>query len=819
MTFPVEPCIPALSRALETNGCAVLAAPPGAGKTVRVPLALDGSPWLEGKKIIMLEPRRLAARRAAEFMSSLIGRKTGETVGYRIRGQSVVGRDTKIEVVTEGILTRMLHDRPGLEDVGLLIFDEFHERSLHADLGLAFSLDTRRHLRPDLRILVMSATLDCAAVSNLLGKSPVITGDTPSFPVETRYSQFQADRPLPHRVADAVRRGLSLSDGDVLVFLPGMGEMRAVETLLAGKPEPDVKVHLLHGDLSPAIQEAAFAPAAEGTRKVILSTSIAETSLTIDGIRVVVDSGLSRVSRFDTRRGMSGLVTVPVSRAVADQRRGRAGRTAPGLCLRLWIEAEHDRLPENPLPEIRTADLAHLALDLAVWGEPFAENLSFLDPPDSGRLGTARELLIGLGALKPDGSLSPHGKRMAALPIHPRFSHMILKAAERGWGSASCELAACLEEGGTVSAGRKHDADIRSGMENLKSGRGPAVERILAQKRRLIENAGIAGKDRGEASAGLLLAWAYPDRIGRRLADRPGVYQLAGGFPASLPPGPLSREEFIAVAEADAGGSNAGIYLAAPLSRREFEDEFGDKIVTTETVEWDDRAARVLSRTQRWFGKLLLDETDVTGDPEKVGRALITGIRRLGLHVLPWDAEAERFRNRVRWAGSVVPDMPDFSDPALLEKLETWLLPYLDGMSRLDQLSRLDLTEILKAGLSHDQRRGLDCMAPSHIQVPSGSRIAIDYASPAGPVLAVRLQEMFGLAETPAVASGRVPLTLHLLSPASRPLAVTADLASFWKNTYASIRRQMQARYPRHHWPEDPMAAAPTKRTKKRALK
>jgi ATP-dependent helicase HrpB len=573
MTFPIEPCIPALSVALQANGCAVLAAPPGAGKTVRVPLALDGSPWLEKKKIIMLEPRRLAARRAAEFMSTLIGQKTGGRVGYRIRGQSAICKETRIEVVTEGILTRMLHDRPGLEDAGLLIFDEFHERSLHADLGLAFSLDSRRHLRPDLRILVMSATLDCAAVSNLLGSAPVIIGETPCFPVETRYNQFQAEKPLPLRVADAVRRGLSLSDGDVLVFLPGMGEMRAVENLLAEKREPGVCVHLLHGDLSPAVQEAALSPSGEGTRKVILSTSIAETSLTIDGIRVVVDSGLSRISRFDPRRGMSGLVTVPVSRAVADQRRGRAGRTAPGLCLRLWTEKEHERLPERPLPEMQTADLAHPALDLAVWGEPLAANLSFLDPPDPGRLDQARELLIGLGGLNADGSMSPHGRAMAALPIHPRFSHMILKAAERGWGQSACELAALLDSGVTATGGRKNDTDIRSGMESLKSGRGPSVERILAQKRRLMENAGVTGKDKGEASVGLLLAWAYPDRIGRRRADRPGVYQLAAGFPASLPPGPLSREEFIAVAEADAGGSNAKIYLAAPLSRKEFEDD------------------------------------------------------------------------------------------------------------------------------------------------------------------------------------------------------------------------------------------------------
>jgi ATP-dependent helicase HrpB len=595
-----------------------------------------------------------------------------------------------------------------------------------------------------------------------------------------------------------------------------MREMRAVEELLAAKPRAGAfGVHLLHGDLSAPIQEAALAPAPEGGRKVILSTSIAETSLTIEGVRIVVDSGLARMSRFDPRRGMSALVTVPVSRAVADQRRGRAGRTAPGLCLRLWTEKEHERLPERPQPEILTSDLAHLALDLAVWGAPHGEHLSFLDTPDPARLGQARDLLRRLGALGADGSLTRHGRDMARLPIHPRFSRMIFEARERGWTEAACGLAALLEERDTAAGVQKDDPDLRSRMDALKTGRGPAADRILAQKRRLMEIAGTSEKDRGGAAAGLLTAWAYPDRIARRLPDRPGVFQLATGFPASLPPGPLSREEFIAVADADAGGKEGRIYLAAPLARGDLEAAFADQMTVTESVEWDGRGARVLSRRRRWLGKMLVDETEQAGDPEKIAQALVGGIRRAGLHTLPWDGEAERFRCRVQWAKGMLEGLPDFSDHGLLESMETWLRPHLHGMSRLDHLERLDLAGILKARLEPGERRGLDSLAPSHVQVPSGSRIAVDYRSPAGPVLAVRLQELFGLAETPRIQGGSTPLTLHLLSPASRPLAVTRDLASFWKNTYPGLRRQMQARYPRHHWPEDPMSALPTKRTKK----
>jgi ATP-dependent helicase HrpB len=814
MTFPIESCIPELKAALDSFGCAVLSAPPGAGKTVRVPLAMVDSPWLEDKKIIMLEPRRLAARRAAEFMSFLLGEKTGGTIGYRIRGRSEVTGDTRIEVVTEGILTRMLHDRPGLEDTGLLVFDEFHERSVHADLGLALSLDVRRHLRPDLRILVMSATLDCGAVAGLLGGAPVITGETSCFPVETRYSRFSAEKPLAVRVADAVLRGLSAGEGDALVFLPGMREMRAVEEILLEKPQTGVSVHLLHGELPAPVQDAALAPAPEGGRKVILSTSIAETSLTIEGIRIVVDSGLARISRFDAKRGMSGLVTVPVSRAVADQRCGRAGRTAPGVCLRLWTEKEHERLPERPQPEIETADLAHLALDLALWGAPSGENLSFLDPPDPARLSRSRDLIQQLGATKSDGFLTPHGREMARLPIHPRLAHMILKGREKGWAEATCGLAAFLEERDSAGGG-KSDPDIRSAMESLAKGRSPAAERILAQKRRLMEIAGIDGRDRGDAPAGLLVAWAYPDRIGRRLPDRPGVYQLAAGSPASLPPGPLSREEFIAAADMDAGAAEGRINLAAPLGRGDLEKEFADQMTITESVEWDDRRARVLARRRRLFGRMPVDETEFSADPERIAHALIGGIRRTGLHILPWDRDAESFRSRVQWARGSISDLPDFSDQGLLDRMETWLMPYINGMTKLDQLKKLDLAGILKSALNATDRREIDRIAPSHVQVPSGSRIAVDYSSPAGPVLAVKVQELFGLAETPRISGGRVPLTLHLLSPASRPLAVTQDLPGFWRNTYPGIRRQMQSRYPRHHWPEDPASAKPTKRTKR----
>lgn len=816
LSFPIEPVIPGLRAALASSRRVVLSAPPGAGKTVRVPLALLDSGWLGDNKIVLLEPRRLAARRAAEFMAMQLGERVGETVGYRIRGDSVVSDRTRIEVVTEGILTRMLHNQPDLTGIGMVIFDEFHERSLHADLGLALTLDVQRHLRDDLRLLVMSATLDGLAVARLMEDVPVLSADTPSFPVETRYNRFTAEKPLEIRVADGIERAVAAGEGDLLVFLPGMREIRRVEEELLNRLPDNVSVRPLHGDLPARMQDAALAPA--GGRKIILSTSIAETSLTIEGVSVVVDSGLARSLRFDPRRGMSSLVTVPVSRAVADQRRGRAGRTGPGLCLRLWTENEQQQLPGYPMPEIRVADLAHLALDLALWGSPDGAGLAFLDPPHPAHLAQAHDLLLRLGAMDQEKKLTGHGRAMAQLPIHPRYSHMILKAKEKRWGAAACELAALLEESEVLTGAGKNEVDLTARVEALRDGRGinsSVADRIESQKQRLMQIADVDADDNSKIPTGLLVAWAYPDRIGRKKPDRSHVYQLASGLLVSLPPGPLARQEFLAVADADAGSAEGRIYLAAPLDRRDLEAAFSDEMTVSETVEWDERQGRVQSARLRRLGAMVVDESSFAADSEKISLALIDGIRRRGLQCLPWDGEANRFRERAEWAAAIFTDLPDFSETVLLKELDIWLKLHLTGMSRLEHLQRLPLNDALRARLTHQQLRELERLAPSHYSAPSGSRIRLDYGAGGQVVLAVKLQELFGLLETPRVGGGRIPVTIHLLSPAARPLAVTQDLHSFWLNTYPEIRKQLRARYPKHPWPEDPLTAEPTRRTKR----
>lgn len=902
MQFAIENKLPALQEALAASPQVVLTAPPGAGKSVRVPLALLESPWLEGQKIIMLEPRRLAARRAAEFMAQQRGEKAGRTVGYRIRGTSVVGRETRIEVVTEGILTRMLHDQADLPGVGLVIFDEFHERSIHADLGLAFALDVQRHLRGDLRLLIMSATLDGVALASLLPDAPLVTGEASAWPVQTFYSRPAPEQPLPRRIAAGVERALATGAGDLLVFLPGMREIRQAEEILSGRLPEEVLVTPLHGDLPLRVQEAALAPTPAGCRKVILATSIAETSLTIPGVRMVLDSGLARAARFDPRRGMSALVTLPVSRAQADQRRGRAGRTAPGLCFRLWSEGEEAQLPEFAQPEIRSADLAHLALDLALWGDPAGASLAFIDPPPAAHLRRASELLARLGALDAEGRLTPHGRAMAALPIHPRLAHMILKAHAAGCGAAACDLAALLEEGGSPAAGRS-EIDLAAHVELLRgvtavngcrsrandgwsgksqsgesrSGEGRSREgsssigqssnswsgdRIALQAQRLRELTGISGRGstRTTASApsaakgsestagrsgghdgaaaeatsaavspGLMVAWAFPDRVARRREDRPGTFQLANGAAAALSAGdPLAREEFLAIAAVDAADSRAAaagggagrfavgkIYLAAALSRAELLDGFAGELRQREEVAWDERQERVRAREVVMLEDLVVDETAITPDPEPAAAAMAAGIRSKGLHVLPWEKESRRFQARAQWARRLQPEWPDFSDAALQAGLEEWLLPHLGGRMRLEQLATLKLADLLQARLSGAQQYELEQLAPAWLVVPSGSRIAIEYAVESDPVLAVKLQELFGLIETPRIGGGRVPLTIHLLSPASRPLAVTQDLRSFWEKLYPEIRRQLRARYPKHPWPEDPLTAEPTRKTLK----
>jgi ATP-dependent helicase HrpB len=818
-SFPVDEVVPALIDAMAASRCAVLSAPPGAGKTTRVPLALLEAAWLGKGKILMLEPRRLAARRAAAYMAQRLGERVGHTVGYRIRGDAAVSKATRVEVVTEGILTRMLHDNPELPGVSLVIFDEFHERSIHADLGLAFTLDVQKHLRDDLRVLIMSATLDGVAVAHLLGDAPVIESVGKAFHVETRYSRFTSDKPLEARIVEVVSRALTTEEGDILVFLPGMREIRRVEEKLQGVSPDDVIVHILHGDLSLTVQEAALAPARSGKRKVILSTSIAETSLTIDGVRIVVDSGLARAARFDPRRGMSGLVTIPVSRAVADQRRGRAGRQSAGVCYRLWREEEHAQLPEYPVPEIRVSDLAHAALDLALWRAPTGEGLSFLDRPLSANLVQAQGILKSLGALTADGRLTPHGRTMAALPIHPRFAHMIIKGKEIGRGAAACELAAILEERELLGTGAKADVDLASRIDAFRTGHGvtPGVrDRITAQKRRLMEMLDIHDERENNSECGILVAFAYPERIARKRPERLGQYQLANGTIAVLPQGNLAREEFLAIADVDAGSGDAKIYLAASIKESELESAFSDEIVNETEIEWNDAKQQVRARSVRKLGAVVLSEQSLKPAGEEITRSLIEGIRRTGLPCLPWEKESQQFRSRVQWVRRSIKDTsewPDLSDETLTGSLERWLAPFLDGMWKLDQLQRLDLVEIFRGMFTHQQLRELNRLAPSQLLVPSGSRITLDYTPSDHPALSVKLQELFGLIETPRVGGGIIPVTIHLLSPAARPLAVTQDLRSFWEKVYPEIRKQLRARYPKHPWPEDPLTATPTRRT------
>jgi ATP-dependent helicase HrpB len=815
--LPVEDVVSELINSLAGSRCAVLSAPPGAGKTTRVPLALLDTPWLNGRKILMLEPRRLAARRAAEYMAQQLGERVGRTVGYRIRGDAVVSDDTCLEVVTEGILTRMLHTHPDLPGVGLVIFDEFHERSIHADLGLAFALDVQKHLREDLRLLVMSATLDGVAVARLLGDAPVIESYGAAFPVETNYARFSAEKPLETRVADVVTRAVAASEGDVLVFLPGMREIRRTEEELRKKPSDSVVVHVLHGELPGAVQDLALAPDKQGKRKVILSTSIAETSLTIDGVRIVVDSGLVRTARFDQRRGMSGLVTVPVSRAVADQRRGRAGRQNPGLCYRLWTESEHAQLPDYPVPEIRVADLAHVALDLAFWGAPTGEGLLFLDPPPATNLTQAQAVLKRLGAMTDNGRLTPHGSAIAALPIHPRLAHMIIKGKQLGHGATACELAAILEERDSLFTGADKDVDLVARIDAVRrqSGQKRSVsERVASQSRRLMEMTDSAGVDKEGDASGLLLALAYPERIARKRPERSGSYQLSGGGVAALPAGTLlARSEYLAIADLEVGSETARIYLAASVSGSELESAFASEIVVEKEIEWSVTEKRVKARRLRKLGAVILRDELLELEGEEVVKALAEGIRRTGLHCLPWDKDAEHFRARVQWARGLLPELPDLSDEALESSIAEWLGPFLEGMWTLQHLQRLRLTEILQSRLSVNQLRELDRLAPSHLKVPSGSRIAVEYGASGYPALSVKLQELFRLTETPRVGGGTTPVTIHLLSPAGRPLAVTQDLHSFWQNTYPEIRKQLRARYPKHPWPENPLTATPTRRT------
>ena len=834
LNLPVRDALPPLRAALGRVGAAVLQAPPGAGKTTLVPLELLAEPWLAGRRIIMLEPRRLAARAAARRMASLLGEPVGRTVGYRVRFDSRVSDVTRIEVVTEGVLTRQRLADPALETAGLLIFDEFHERSLPADLGLALALETRAVLRPELRLLVMSATLDGAPVGALLDGGPVITSEGRLFEVETRYRPRPAGQRLDAAVASVIAEALEQEDGDVLGFLPGAGEInRTAERLeTLGLPR-GVRLFRLHGQLPAEEQDAAIGPAPPGGRKVVLATSIAETSLTIEGVRIVVDGGLMRVPRFSPRTGMTRLETVRVTRASADQRRGRAGRTAPGVCYRLWSPAvEAGLIPFNQ-PEILTSDLASLALDLAAAGIRDPAVLQWLDPPPPAAWQQAVGLLRLLGAVDADGKITPHGGRMAALPVHPRLAHMLIEARRLGETGLAAEIAALLSDRDIArrSAARTGgppplpDADIRLRIEALRRGRGTpglevdpgALHRARAEVAEWRKR--LHASSRGsEDDAGRLLAMAYPDRIGR---GRGGVgrFLLQNGRGASLPADqPLATAEWIVAAELDDDGTDGNIRLAAPLRSEDVRALVARNGVRRQRLEWDPESRSVIASSVTELGAITVERRRLRDpDPDRVLEILLGVVRAEGLDQLPWSDTARSIRSRLAFLRRLDPTWPDVSDEALLSSLESWLGPVLLGHAGIAQLSPAGLSGAVSNLIPRERRTQLDRLAPERVAVPSGSQISIDYSDPAAPVLAVRLQEVFGLRETPRIGGGQAPLTLHLLSPAGRPVQVTRDLASFWKSGYFDVRKDLRGRYPKHSWPDDPLTAPATRRTRRRS--
>lgn len=815
--LPIDSLLPEIRTALSERGCAVIEAPPGAGKTTRVPLALLDAPWLAGRKLVMLEPRRLAARAAAMHMARLLGEQPGETVGYRIRMDSRIGPRTRIEVVTEGVLTRLLQTDPALSGYGGVLFDEFHERSLNADLALALCLEARQALRPDLRLLVMSATLAGDAVAALLDDAPRLRSEGRSFPVTTNYLTPVAARHLAAAVAQAVRSVLLQETGSVLVFLPGGGEIRRLASLLADKLPDDVELMPLYGDLSQADQDAAIRKPAPGTRKLVLATAIAETSLTIEGVRVVVDSGWSRVPRFDPVSGMTRLVTVRVSRASADQRRGRAGRLEAGVCYRLWSEGE--RLETQSAPEIMQADLAPLTLELAQWGAPDAYELAWLDPPPEAALSQARDLLRRLEALDSDARITAHGRRLTDIPLHPRLAHMVLRGKEQGDGWLACLIAAVVSERDILS-GPGHSVDISLRLRALAgASRHPGDVQRIRRARTIAEDiARQVGIQPGEIDtfrhAGGLLALAYPDRVAQR---RPGTqprYLLSNGRGAILTQSDaLGAAAWLAVAELDGDAREARVFLAAELEASDLRQMFSAQIETREVIAWDETRQAVDAALETRLGALVLERRSLAvPDPARVSGLLVEAIRRNGIERLPWTPSIRNWQARVgflrREQGEVWPAVDDAS---LLAQLNTWLSPYLHGKSRFSHLVDIPLQQALNGMLDYRQQRQLDELAPTHVIVPTGSRIGVDYTSGEVPVLAVRLQELFGLAETPTILGGQVPILLHLLSPARRPVQMTRDLAGFWRSSYQDVRKDMRGRYPKHHWPEDPLQAEPVR--------
>jgi ATP-dependent helicase HrpB len=822
--LPIDTVIPQLKQALRSEDAVILSAEPGAGKTTRIPLALLDEHWLNGKSIIMLEPRRLAAIRAAEYMAQQLNQSAGETVGYRIRGESKISESTRLEILTEGILTRMIQSDPALPQAGLIIFDEFHERSINGDLGLSLTIDVQQHLRPDLKILVMSATLDTGSIAALFGTPPVIQCTGRSFPVTTHYARQPVDALNAPAVAQSIVQALRNEEGDILVFLPGQREIRKLESLLMERDLPgSILLCTLYGDASPQHQRAAFVHAPAGKRKVILSTNIAETSITIPGVRAVIDSGYMRAAQFDPRRGMSGLTTVRVSKASADQRQGRAGRDQPGSCYRLFTEEEFRQFSLYTQPEILLTDLAPLALDMALWGESDGKNLKFLDPPPAGNLTQAHQLLRRLGALDANNKITEHGKSMAALNVHPRLAHMLIEGKKRGFGPLACDIAAMLEERDVLRGRNESENDLSSRYSAVVNGTVQdrhLVKRIHDQSAKLKKMLQLPsvpfGKIKETHSLGLLLAMVYPDRAAKRRQN--GQYQLSGNTVGALPKGSvLSSHEYLAVCDVDGAGSEVRIFLAEPLSKDDIYSAFKDQIEEKEEITWNEKEGMVVARRIEAFGALELSSKKIGPDPEECKNIILAVIQREGIDSLPWDSAARSLQSRSEWLRSkhlVDPSWPDLSDRALTATLEHWLRPYLDGITNRTQIKKIAMETIIRGMFSYQQLQQLDRLAPTHLTVPTGSRITIDYAA-SQPALSVRLQEMFGETETPTIGGGKEKVLIHLLSPARRVLAVTQDLPSFWKNAYPDVRKDMRGQYPKHVWPEDPLSAIPTRKTKK----
>ncbi len=789
--LPIDDVLPDLIARLGEGGICVLQAPPGAGKTTKVPLALLEAGSFEGK-LIMLEPRRLAARAAADRMASVLGETVGQRVGYRMRGDSKSSDATRIEVVTEGVLTRMVQADPELPGIGCVVFDEFHERSLNGDLGLALVWESRHALREDLKLLVMSATLDAEPVAKLLDSAPTVTSEGRSFPVETRWLEKprRAGARLEADMAEMVTRAMTETEGGVLVFLPGAREITRVASALSLPAQTDVRP--LYGALPFAEQRAAIAPAPDGRRKVVLATSIAETSLTIEDVRVVVDAGLARRARYDPGTGMSRLVTERASKAEATQRQGRAGRVAKGVCYRLWTRAEEGVMPAFAPPEIETADLASLALDLSAWGaEP--DELAFLTQPPAGALSEARSVLHLLGALDEGGRITAHGRNLARMPLHPRLAHMLAKA-----GPSAAELAALL----TARPGANQSSDLTARL------RAPLPREVKTEAKRLQRHA--KGPDR---SVGEMVALAYPDRVALRRKGVDARFHLSGGKGAKLAgEDPLAGQRLLAVADLDGDAREARIRAAAPLTEAELRGLYGDQFHWRNLCAWSKRDGRVLTRQQEMFGALVLDDRNWQDpDPDAVAVAALEGIRDLGMGALNWTKSARLLRARGRYLGGLV----DWSDAALLRDLEDWLLPYLADKKTAADFKSIDVTAALRATLDWDASQALDQMAPAQITTPLGRKVAVDYSGEA-PGIEVRLQEMFGCTTHPAVGPDRTPVKITLLSPGHRPVQVTQDLPGFWASSYADVRKDMRGRYPKHPWPEDPTQADPTLRAKPR---